>query len=104
MFFTAYTRAIQALSTIFLPIVCKVRRCGQVGVNSVNRAVERIDLEILLESVCSTPSPPWGGGIVAAVSRLDSKPRQIQLLPWLWLTAWCPLPPCRVNNYDFYVS
>lgn len=99
MFFTAYTRAIQALSTIFLPIVCKIRRCGEVGVNSVYRAVEKIDLEILLESVCSTPGPPWGGGIVAAVSRLDSKPQ-----PWLWLTAWCPLPPHRVDKYNFYVS
>lgn len=74
MFFTAYTRAIQALSTIFLPIVCKARRYGEVGVNSVYRAVERIALEILLESVCSTTSPRRDEGITAAVSRMDSKP------------------------------
>lgn len=61
MFFTAYTRAIQALGTIFLPIVCKARRCGEVGVNSVHRAAERIALEILTECLQYPKSTQgWG--------------------------------------------
>lgn len=88
VFFTAYTTAIQALSTVFpTHCVCKVRRCGEGGVKPLLGLSVKFHVQSSPKNSSGNPtgeqavfaeiqypkSTPGHGGFVAAVSQAELK-------------------------------